>query len=69
VANEVVDKVQKLKKESLLFKVYFEKVYDSVDCKYLDVIIGKMNFLVLWRKWIMKCHYNYDLGSDEWLPD
>ena len=31
IANEVVDKARKTKKELLLFKVDFEKAYDSVD--------------------------------------
>jgi len=31
VANEVVDDARNLKKELLLFKVNFEKAYDSVD--------------------------------------
>jgi len=31
IANEVVDEAHKLKKELLLFKVDFEKAYDSVD--------------------------------------
>ena len=31
IANEVVDEAWKSKKDLLLFKVNFEKVYDSVD--------------------------------------
>jgi hypothetical protein len=31
IANEIVDEAQKSKKELLLFKVDFEKAYDSVD--------------------------------------
>jgi hypothetical protein len=31
IANEVVDEARKLNKELLLFKVDFEKAYDSVD--------------------------------------
>ena len=39
----------------LLFKVDFEKAYDSVDLKYLDTVMVKMNFPTLWRKWISEC--------------
>jgi hypothetical protein len=39
----------------LLFKVDFEKAYDSVDLHYLDVVMVKMNFPTLWRKWISDC--------------
>jgi len=38
-----------------MFKVDFEKAYDSVDCNYLEAVMRKMNFLTLWRKWIMEC--------------
>ncbi|MCH91399.1 cysteine-rich receptor-like protein kinase [Trifolium medium] len=36
IANEVVDEARRSKKELMLFKVDFEKVYDSVDWGYLD---------------------------------
>jgi len=52
VANEVVDDARKCKKELLLFKVDFEKTYDSIDWGYLDEVMRKMGFPVLWRKWI-----------------
>jgi len=44
----MVDEAQKNVKKLLLFKVDFEKVYDSVNLNYLEVVIAKMNFLVLW---------------------
>ena len=52
IANEVVDKAKKSKKELMFFKVDFEKAYDSVDWGYLDAVMQKMAFPVLWRKWI-----------------
>jgi len=55
VANEVVDDAHRCKKELLLFKVDFEKAYDSVDYSYLDEVMYKMGFPVLWRKWIKEC--------------
>ena len=55
IANEVVDEARKMKKELLLFKVDFEKAYDSVDWGYLDVVMHRMAFPVLWRKWIKEC--------------
>lgn len=39
----------------LLFKLDFEKAYESVYLKYLDVVTVKMNFPTLWRKWISEC--------------
>ncbi|GAU37209.1 hypothetical protein TSUD_144420 [Trifolium subterraneum] len=55
IANEAVDDAKKRKKELLLFKVDFEKVYDSVDWKYLESVMGKMGFSYKWRRWIMTC--------------
>jgi hypothetical protein len=55
VANEAMDEARRLKKEMLLFKVDFEKAYDSVDLKYLDAVMQKMNFSTLWRKWMSEC--------------
>ena len=33
----------------------FEKAYDSVDLKYLDTVMQKMNFPTLWKKWMSEC--------------
>jgi hypothetical protein len=55
IANEVVDEARKSRKELMLFKVDFEKAYDSVDWGYLDAVMGKMAFPSLWRKWIREC--------------
>jgi len=46
VANEVVDEAHKLKKEMILFKVDFEKAYDSIDLGYLDEVMVKRVFLI-----------------------
>ena len=55
VANEIVDEAHKQKKELLLFKVDFEKAYDSIDWGYLQEVMLKMGFPTLWRKWIKEC--------------
>lgn len=55
MANEVVDEARRMHKELLLFKVDFEKAYDSVDFRYLDFVMANMNFPKLWRKWIYEC--------------
>jgi len=55
VANEVVDEAHRFQKEMLLFKVDFEKAYDSVDLSYLDMVMQKMNFSTIWRKWMSEC--------------
>jgi len=55
IANEAVDEAHKMQKEMLLFKVDFEKAYDSVDWGYLDDVMGRMSFPMFWRKWIKEC--------------
>ena len=55
MANEIVDEARKFKKELIIFKVDFEKAYDTVDWGYLDEVMSKMGFPTLWRKWIKEC--------------
>jgi len=55
VANEIVDEARRCKEELLLFKVDFEKAYDSIDWGYLQEVMLKMGFPTLWRKWIKEC--------------
>jgi len=58
IANKVVDEARKLNKELLMFKVDFEKAYDSVEWGYLDEVMVSKSFPTLWRKWIKKCVSN-----------
>ena len=55
VANEIVDEARRHKKELLLFKVDFEKAYNSINWGYLQEVVMKMGFLTLWRIWIKEC--------------
>nr|ABE79576.2 RNA-directed DNA polymerase (Reverse transcriptase) [Medicago truncatula] len=55
IANEVVDEARRMNKELLMFKVDFQKAYDSVDLNYLDSVMRNMNFPTLWQKWIHEC--------------
>jgi len=50
-----VDDARKRKKILLMFKVDFEKAYDSVDWNYLDSVMRRMNFPTLWRRWMSEC--------------
>jgi hypothetical protein len=42
--NEVIDLARKLKKECLIFKVDFEKAYDSVSWSFLDYMLQRFGF-------------------------
>ncbi|XP_058764714.1 uncharacterized protein LOC131638187 [Vicia villosa] len=39
----------------MLFKVDFEKAYDSVDWNFLLMVMEKMGFHEKWRSWIFEC--------------
>jgi len=47
IANELVEDVRRPKKDTLLFKVDFEKTFASVDWCYLYIVKRNMNFPTL----------------------
>ncbi|GJV34651.1 RNA-directed DNA polymerase, eukaryota, partial [Tanacetum coccineum] len=55
ILNEVLSWCKKRNKQSLIFKVDFEKAYDSVRWDFLDDALSKFGFGVKWRKWIYCC--------------
>jgi len=50
ILNKVIDEVNRQKKEYILFKVDFEKAYNTIDWKYLTYIIGRLDFCSKWIK-------------------
>ncbi|GJU26203.1 RNA-directed DNA polymerase, eukaryota, reverse transcriptase zinc-binding domain protein [Tanacetum coccineum] len=57
LANRI-SKYRKRKKELMVFKVDFEKAYDSLRWDYLDVIMENLGFGYKWRTWISGCLKN-----------
>ncbi|WJX24305.1 hypothetical protein P8452_13428 [Trifolium repens] len=55
VVNEVIDYAKKTRKECLIFKVDFEKAYDSVDWGFLDYMLRRFGFNNKWRAWMKAC--------------
>nr|GEZ16205.1 transposon TX1 uncharacterized [Tanacetum cinerariifolium] len=54
--QKVVHSVASKKNERLfLFKVYFEKAFNSLDWNFLDNVMKQMGFSHNWRKWIRSC--------------
>ncbi|GKA71395.1 RNA-directed DNA polymerase, eukaryota, partial [Tanacetum coccineum] len=50
--------VSKTKKELLIFKVDFEKAFDSIRWDFLDLVMDKLGFGSKWRVWIQGCLSN-----------
>jgi hypothetical protein len=55
VINEIVDLARKIGKSCLIFKVDFEKAYDSVEWSFLDYMLRRFGFGEKWRRWIRAC--------------
>lgn len=46
---------EKTKAKSSLFKIDFDKVFDSINWKYLDSILMQIGYGFKWRMWINGC--------------
>nr|GEW00566.1 pre-mRNA-splicing factor CWC22 homolog [Tanacetum cinerariifolium] len=67
ILNEPFQWCKSKKKHSLIFKINFEKAYDSVRWDYLDDVLKKFGFGDRWCGWIQGC-LRSSLGSDRHLP-
>nr|GEW00879.1 reverse transcriptase domain-containing protein [Tanacetum cinerariifolium] len=52
ILNELISWCKSKKSKAMIFKVDFEKAYDSVRWDYLDDILNKFRFGGRWRGWI-----------------
>jgi hypothetical protein len=57
-----VDWVKKKKKECLIFKVDFEKAYDSVDWCFLEYMFQRCGFCGKWILWMRACVFAGNLS-------
>ncbi|GKU98657.1 hypothetical protein SLEP1_g11630 [Rubroshorea leprosula] len=55
VANEAIDRARKRKSRCFIFKINFEKAYDKVSWSFLDYMMERMGFDIVWRGWISEC--------------
>jgi hypothetical protein len=55
VVNEVLDLAKKTSKECMVFKVDFEKTYDSVDWGFLEYMLRRFGFCEKWIDWMREC--------------
>ncbi|GJZ99827.1 putative RNA-directed DNA polymerase, eukaryota, reverse transcriptase zinc-binding domain protein [Tanacetum coccineum] len=58
ILSEVLAWYQKRKKGIIVFKVDFEKAFDSLRWDFLDLILEKFDFGLKWRSWIKGCLQN-----------
>jgi hypothetical protein len=52
VTNELVDLARRQRKQCFIFKVDFEKIYDSVDWGFLEYMLRRFGFCEVWIGWI-----------------
>ncbi|GJX68534.1 RNA-directed DNA polymerase, eukaryota [Tanacetum coccineum] len=55
VLNDLIQWCKSNKKQTMIFKVDFEKVFDSVRWDYLDDVLKKFGFGNRWCAWIQSC--------------
>ena len=55
VANETLEEVKRKKKECVVFKVDYEKTYDSVSWEFIYYMLGRLGFCDKWIDWIKNC--------------
>ena len=55
IANEVEDSWVKTKKAGLIFKIDFEKAFDSITWNFLFSMLANFGFGVKWISWIQEC--------------
>jgi hypothetical protein len=58
VVNEVVDMAKRSGRSCLIFKVDFEKAYDSVEWSFLDYMLDRFGFCAHWKDWIRACVFS-----------
>ncbi|GKE78516.1 RNA-directed DNA polymerase, eukaryota, reverse transcriptase zinc-binding domain protein, partial [Tanacetum coccineum] len=55
ILDEVLQWCRRKKKHALIFKVDFEKAFDSVRWDFVDDVLNKFGFSERWRTWIQSC--------------
>nr|GEZ09611.1 RNA-directed DNA polymerase, eukaryota, reverse transcriptase zinc-binding domain protein [Tanacetum cinerariifolium] len=53
--SEIMSWYKKKKQKLMLFKVDFEKAFDTISWKYLDHMLTNVGFGNKWRRWIQMC--------------
>ncbi|CAJ2677955.1 unnamed protein product [Trifolium pratense] len=62
ILNEILDLAKRRKDECLLFKVDFERAYDTVNWGFLERMMVKMGFSDGWLKWMRACIFESSMS-------
>ncbi|GAU51623.1 hypothetical protein TSUD_414500 [Trifolium subterraneum] len=62
VLNEVIDLAKRRKDTCMLFKVDFERAYDTISWNYLERMMVKMGFAGQWIRWMRACVFNSSMS-------
>lgn len=62
VLNELIDLATRRKDECLLFKVDFERAYDTVSWLFLERMMIKMGFATGWLQWMRTCIFESSMS-------
>jgi hypothetical protein len=62
VVNELVDLAKHQRKDCMIFKVDFEKAYDSVDWGFLEYMLRRFGFCDVWIGWMRACVFGGSLS-------
>jgi hypothetical protein len=62
VVYEVVDMAKRTGQSCLIFKVDFEKAYDSVEWSFLEYMLDRFGFFVKWKDWIRACVFSGNMA-------
>ncbi|GAU48536.1 hypothetical protein TSUD_282880 [Trifolium subterraneum] len=60
--NEIIDLAKRRKDRCLLFKVDFERAYDTISWNYLESMMLKMGFAEKWLGWMRACIFNSSMS-------
>ncbi|PNX89254.1 cysteine-rich receptor-like protein kinase, partial [Trifolium pratense] len=62
VVNELIDLAKRRKDKCLMFKVDFERAYDTVNWNFLEYMMTRMGFAEGWRRWIRACVFQSSMS-------
>jgi hypothetical protein len=62
IVNELLDLAKRRKDKCLLFKVDFERAYDTVNWNFLESMMVRMGFAEGWRRWMQACVFQSSMS-------